>query len=202
MISRHRRAPSALPSMGLEDLYDSPTSDFMSSQPLPKFSVPVKDSSLIKQSFKPLNGKFSYNTPSSQNSEFFKYDNSSNESSLKGSVQRTEICERIEILSDIEEDDPLEELNQAIAQIVKRRESEKGKLLTLKRLIKTQLENIVKNELSDLDTDRRRDNNKNTEETIEGPGSSFNVDDLSLVKFDASIEHVKRRKPKSVKFRD
>ena len=202
MISRHRRAPSALPSIGLEDLYESPTNDFMSSQPLPKFSAPAKDSSLIKQSFKQLNGKFSYNIPSSHNSEFLKYDNSSNESSLKGSVQRTEICEKIEILSYIEEDDPLEELNQAIAQIVKRRESEQVSLASLKKYLKTQLEHIVKNDLSDLDTDRRRDSNKNTEETIEGPGSSFNVEDLSLVKFDASIEHVKRRKPKSVKFRD
>ena len=202
MKSRHRRAPSALPSIGLEDLYESPTNDFMSSQPLPKFSVPVKDSNLIKQTFKPLNGKFSYNTPNSQNSEFFKYDNSSNESSLKDSNQRTEIFERIEIISDIEEDDPLEELNHAIAQITKRRESEQGRLAALKKSIKAQLASIAKHELSDVDTDRRRDSNKYTEETIEGPGSSFNVDDLSLVKFDASIEHVKRRKPKSVKFKD
>jgi hypothetical protein len=202
MNSRHRRAPSALPLIGLDDLYESPTSEYMTSQPLPKFSSSTKDSSLLKQSLKPLNGKFSYNTPSGQNNEFFKYDNSSNESSLKGSVQRTEICERIEILSEVENDDPLDELSSAIDLIVRRRENAKNKALINKKSVKAQLGLMFKLELSDVDTDRRRDNNKNTEETIEGPGSSFNVDDLSLVKFDASIEHVKRRKGKTVKFKD
>jgi len=132
--------------------------------------------------------------------DYQRLEQSSNESSFKGSF-RQEICEKIEILSDIEPEDPLEELNEAIEAILKSRKLTQGKENNIRKGIKRQLIVVVRGELSDVDTDRRRDNNKCSEDTIEGPGSSFNMDDFSLVKFDASIEHVEKRR-KIVKFKD
>lgn len=197
MTSRHRRAPSALPNLGYDDQFDSP-SDLIPSMPLSKYQIPSKDSKQVTKSS--TNGKFSHNVSTPNLIDYQKLEQSSNESSFKGSF-RQEICEKIEILSDIEPEDPLDELNEAIDSILKARKVKLGKVNSMRKCIKRQLNVVFKGELSDVDTDRRRDNNKCSEDTIEGPGSSFNMDDFSLVKFDASIEHVEKRR-KIVKFKE
>lgn len=197
MTYRHRRAPSALPNLGLDDQFDPP-SDQNPVMPLSKYQILPKDTKPVTKSS--TNGKFSHNVSTPSLIDYQKLEQSSNESSFKGSF-RQEICEKIEILSDIEPDNPLDELNEAIDTIIKARKAKQGKENSLRKCVKRQLNVVFKGELSDVDTDRRRDNNKCSEDTIEGPGSSFNMDDFSLVKFDASIEHVEKRR-KIVKFKE
>ena len=97
---------------------------------------------------------------------------------------------------------PMKELSDIVDKILITRNGKRSKINTIKQGIKNQLMLMFKTEVSDLDTDRRTDSVKCSEETIEGPGSSFNMDDFSLVKFEASVEKPEKKKSKSVKFKD
>ncbi|OMJ66083.1 hypothetical protein SteCoe_37201 [Stentor coeruleus] len=111
------------------------------------------------------------------------------------------------------------DLNKAVDAIIKAREGFRNKLEMKRKDIKPPVLSIFgqkklifnvncisnqlkycQNEVSDIDTERRVDSVRCSGDTVEGPGSTYHIDDLSLVKFDVSVEKYEK-KTKTVKFK-
>ena len=212
MQSRHRRAPSALQSLGFEEeIIDSSNyfaSTLQASLPRPQLPQP-NEIKYLENSRRPQitnssanTQKFSLSQSNSPLNEFCTYDKSSNDLSSKEASESIEVCEKIEFDSVESTEIPMQELSDIVEKIILTRNIKDNKLNTLRKGIKNQLMNLFKIEVSDCDTDRIADSVKCSKETIEGPGSFLNMDDFSLVKFDVSVEKSERKKSKSVKFKD
>ena len=176
---------------------------------LPRFQPPrPSEENNFKNSLKTTatsyasqNAKFSHNYSNSLFNEVYRNEDS-NEGSVKEISECIEISELVEIHSAEVSENAMEELIEAMESIVSAREAKSSKGYMVKSNIKSQLMQIFGLEISDLDTDRRKDSVKCSQETIEGPGSSFNMDDFSLVKFEASVDKPEKKKNKTVKFKD
>ena len=211
MQSRHRRAPSAMPSLGFEEEIVEPTRYLAPALQvsLPRFQLPkTNEENNFKNSLKSTttscvsqNPQFSHNYSNSLFNELYRNDDS-NEGSVKEISECIEVSELVEINSGELSENGMDELTGAMEGIMRIREARNSKEEVVKNNVKSQLMHIFKQEISDLDTDRRKDSVKCSEETIEGPGSSFNMDDFSLVKFEASLDKPEKKKKKTVKFKD
>ncbi|OMJ90130.1 hypothetical protein SteCoe_7625 [Stentor coeruleus] len=203
MISRHRRAPSAMPAIGFEEAFDLPTSEIFPVMPIIKMQrPPCTESSNLKTSLKSTTTsqnsqglKFSDNCSKGIYNDYCKYSNSSNESSVKSVNQCVEVCEILDNTSDIPDDQPFYDLSEAVETIFKQRMNDESKILALKKSIKKQLAQCFKK-------DREVDKMGESDDTAEGHGYSFNFDYFGLGKFDANAGQQERRRPKIVKFKD
>lgn len=210
MHSRHRRAPSAMPCLGFEDESPESTNYLTPAMQvsLPRFQLPKpSEENILKNSSKPTaasysSQKFSHNYSNSLFSELYHDEEESGNGSVKEISECNEISSLIEMHSDEPSENPLSELKEAMEIIVVARSAKENKLEMVKKSLKAQLSQMFKQEVSDLDTDRRKDSVKCSEDTIEGPGSSFNMEDFSLVKFEVSVDKPEKKKPKKVKFKD
>lgn len=203
MISRHRRAPSAMPTLGIEEVFDLPTSEIFPTLPINKIQRPPStESSNFKTSLKSTTTsqnsqglKFSDNYSKGIYNDYCKYNNNSNESSVKSVNQCIEVCEILDDMSDQPEDQPFYDLSEAVETILKQRMSDKNRILALKKGVKKQLAQCFR---KDSEVGKMGE----SDDMAEGPGCSFNIDYFGLAKFDASAGKQERRRPKIVKFKD
>ncbi|OMJ78194.1 hypothetical protein SteCoe_22040 [Stentor coeruleus] len=178
-------------------------------------------SKTIPNSVKNQGQKFSHNYNISSNNDQYNFLSNSTENPIKETTQLNKHNENHENLykKDKIQEPPISELDKGMNLIIKSREIFQNKLELLRKDIKHQLlyvfsqtEQIIqknspsknlmyiKIEASNIDTERRIDSIRCSGDTIEGPGSTYYIDDLSLVKFDISAENYEK-KPKKVKFK-
>ena len=202
MQSSHRRTPSAMPYLTKNLNIDDPESPLPStlvfnSPQIPKPSK--KDKNYLKPDFKApkpenyFNSKFLHNHSISYNSPFCSFLSSSTENLVEemNNIQKLNgknnnfKANCIEVMN-IELRKSMENVLETI--------KEKHNLLDLKRKnIKAKLFDIFcLSESSDIDTERRIYNLRFSKETVKGPGSTFQADDFSLVKFDPSIDNYQK----------
>ena len=205
MQSKHRRTPSAIASIGYNLNEDEPAVSFLSNasfEPpqIPGFKTKDKDISKIIQknttNFDHINNrKFSHNYSISSNNEYCSFLSSSAENLVKEMNQLNELNEEDENSYDEYDDNPCNELIQVVKEIMKNSEAKGLRLKSIRKGIKSKLHTIFcQNENSDIDTERRIDNVRCSGDTIEGPGSTYHYEDISLVKFDASVENYEKKK--------
>ena len=208
MQSRHRRAPSAMPTLGFEDEISESLNYFNSTNPVPaqKTQLPLSQEpknlkNCLKQGGSSQVPKFSHNYSSSV-AESRSFQSGSNEKLGQKINQCKDLKENKDCDKTDKAENPMNELNHMIEEIISSRNEKSSKLNGMKNTIKNKLMQIIHEEPAEIDTDRRKESIKCSEETVEGPGSSFNMDDISLVKFDISMENSGKKKAKILKFKD
>lgn len=165
--------------------------------------------------------KFFHNYSISSNNEHCSFLSSSTENLVKEMTQMNKLNEIHEIANKKDKipEPKISELGKGMTLIIKSREIFQNKLESLRKDIKRELLYVfsrtgqliqtnsslkslvyTKIETSDIDTERRVDSVRCSGDTVEGPGSAYHIDDLSLVKFDTSAENYEK-KPKKVKFK-
>ncbi|OMJ82314.1 hypothetical protein SteCoe_17029 [Stentor coeruleus] len=229
MSAKHRRTPSAMPLIGYSPFDEEPAISFTSTLTFdpPSFHASdTRDKDNLKTNSKTttnagrLSGrKFFHNHSISSNNEYYSFLSSSTENLVKEMNKLHELSEEDEVSCDEGLENPKFDLNKAVNAIIKAREGFMNKLELKRKDIKCQLASIFsqtgqfvnancisnqfkycQNEVSDIDTERRVDSVRCSGDTVEGPGSAYHVDDLSLVKFDTSVENYEK-KTKTVKFK-
>lgn len=164
MQSRHRRAPSAMPSLGFEDIFEDRQTDLLPSLPIPKTKKPpITDSSNFKSSLKSTTTsqnsqlpKFSQNYSKQIYSDSYKNNFSSNESSLKSVKQGIDLSENSDAILEESKEESMHEFAEAIEVIMKQRIGKKNKLMAVRKTVKGQLAQFVKNNASETNTGEMR----------------------------------------------
>ncbi|OMJ79878.1 hypothetical protein SteCoe_20024 [Stentor coeruleus] len=164
MQSRHRRVPSAMPSLGFEDIFEDHQTDHLQKLPIPKsLKPPVTDPANIKSSLKSTTTsqnsqlpKFSQNYPKQIYSNSYKNSFSSNESSLKSVKQGIDLSENSDAIIEESKEESMNKFAEAIEIIMKQRIGKKNKLIAVRKTIKGQLVQFVKNNSSEANTGETR----------------------------------------------
>lgn len=221
MSAKHRRTPSAMPFCGYSALDDEPDKLFASTlafDPPSIHTFAIQDKNCFKNTSKTTTNankhscqKFFHNNMIASNNEHCSFLSSSTENLVKEMNQLHEIDDYK--TSNAETKEKLTfELSGVIKQIIKNREIFRAGLDVARKDIKNKLLRIFYqtqakyvfnmykspfydclNEVSDRDTERRVDSIRHSGDTVEAPGSSYHIDDLSLVKFDTSVENSEKR---------
>ena len=187
---RHRRAPSGLSFTPYEDTLESPTGELLIGSPN-GFQLPSKD----------LNGNDIINfivknfANKSENSEQDKGENS--DSTLKSQGQKIQICEKIEIFSEVETENTLDELKEMMAKIRNRQRQRNNKLEGRRKEIKLSLEQTWKIKGVGAAGDKKGKNGMEPADFRTG-----GVDNGVLVKVEENVRKIPRHRKKSVQFRD
>lgn len=188
---RHRRAPSAMSFVPYEDTLESPTAEILDNFPN-AFQLPSKDlNGNGKDIMSFILKNFSNN---SENSDRGKSENSDN--TLNSSAQRIQICEKIEIFSEAETENRLDELNEMVSKIKNTEKLRKSKLESKRKELKNKLSQIWNKTIASDSEDKFRGLDSQMEFW---PGR---VDNGVLVKFEENIDLPPRPRKKSVKFKD
>ena len=143
--------------------------------------------------------KFSQNYSLSSNNEFCSFLSSSAENFIK---EMNNIQERYKEETSNDELDSIKELREVVNGIKERRRRAQAKIEDERKEVKSKLWEIFSYKAgSDIDTERRLESLRCSGDTVQGPGSFYRVDDLSLVKFEPSVEYNKKKiRVKSVTF--
>ncbi|OMJ80646.1 hypothetical protein SteCoe_19082 [Stentor coeruleus] len=222
MSGKSRRTPSAIPFCGYSALEDDADKLFPSTLAFDPPSIHtfiIQDKNYFKNTSKTTTNankhscqKFFHNNMIVSNNEPCSFLSSSTENLVKEMNQLHEIDD-YNNSSNAETKEKLSfDLSGVIKKIMKSREifqvgldnarkNVKDKLLRI--FGKNQKKNVFNaykspfydclNEVSDRDTERRVDSIRHSGDTVEAPGSSYHIDDMSLVKFDTSVENSEKR---------
>jgi hypothetical protein len=209
MHSKHRRTPSAMPYQGTNLDYDLTSfgSNLTFDPPqIQVFEIKDKDqkiSSKISTNLEKLNNLKLFNNYSIlSNNDHCSFLSSSTENLIKEMSQLHGINSEKNNSYEEPSDKTSLELTEGMKEVLKARGLETNRLSGLRKDIKSRLLNLFcQNEVSDIDTERRIDSLRCSGDTVQGPGSTFQMDDFSLVKFETSVEKPEK-KTKTVKFKE
>ncbi|OMJ69122.1 hypothetical protein SteCoe_33244 [Stentor coeruleus] len=221
MSAKHRRTPSAMPFCGysaLDDEPDKPLASTLAFDP-PLMHTFAIDKNYIKNPSKTTTNankhscqNFFHNNMIVSNNDHYSFLSSSTENLVKEMNQLHDIDDYNNTSNTEAKEKLFFELSGVVKEIMKSREIFQVDLNNVRKNVKdkllrifgqtqaTYMFNMYKspfydclNEVSDRDTERRVDSIRHSGDTVEAPGSSYHIDDLSLVKFDTSVENSEKR---------
>ena len=205
MEKKHRRNPSAKLSFGT-NFKEQQLVSFTSTLNLdpPHFNHHAINTPHLQaphhKNYPPSNSpkKFSHNYSLSSNNEFCSFLSSSAENFIK---EMNHIQEKYKEETSNDEFDCITELKEVVNKIKEKKRIALIKIENERKEVKNKLwEIFCFNANSDIDTERRIESLRCSGDTVQGPGSFYRVDDLSLVKFEPSVEYNKKFRVKSVTF--